>query len=174
VLRPLRSFAKPKQDSVQAMDYLEVQRQSDGPPLSTRNAYLKSGFIASFTPALIDTLVNEVSLTGPLSLGTLQCGGAIAEVAPTATAIAHRSEQHQLVAHATWVDNADNDRNRALLHALWDKLKPHTTGFYVNLNEPDQKAVDDNYGPNHARLAAIKKRYDPGNLFRLNANIKPA
>ena len=77
------------------------------------------------------------------------------------------------MARAQAPDAADNERNRAQVHAAWDKLKQFTSGFYVNLNDPDQKAVDDNYGPNHPRLAALKKPYDPSNLFRLNANVRP-
>ena len=54
------------------------------------------------------------------------------------------------------------------------KLAPFTDGYYVNLNDADPKGTDSNYGPNFSRLAELKKRYDPQNLFRLNANIKPA
>jgi len=58
----------------------------------------------------------------------------------------------------------------------WDKLAPFTDGYYVNLNDTDakDKGADSNYGPNFSRLAALKKQFDPMNLFRLNANIKPA
>jgi hypothetical protein len=51
---------------------------------------------------------------------------------------------------------------------------PGWQGYYVNLNEGDQRATDDNYGPNHAWPAALKRQHDPPDLFRLNANIRPA
>ncbi|MGH8134610.1 MAG: BBE domain-containing protein [Steroidobacteraceae bacterium] len=54
------------------------------------------------------------------------------------------------------------------------RLGRFTTGFYANLTNADQKAVHDNFGPNRARLMETKKQYDPGNLFRLNANIRSA
>ncbi len=47
-------------------------------------------------------------------------------------------------------------------------------GFYTNLNEEWEQKTWDNYGANFPRLVALKNKYDPGNLFRLNANIKPS
>jgi hypothetical protein len=72
-----------------------------------------------------------------------------------------------------WPDPADNERNRALVRATWEKIAPFTAGFYVNLGDADKRSTDRNFGPNHARLVALKRKYDPGNLFRLNANIRP-
>ena len=57
--------------------------------------------------------------------------------------------------------------------ACRSKLAPFTAGYYINLSDADPKGTDRNYGPNFGRLAELKKRYDPQNLFRLNANIKP-
>ena len=69
---------------------------------------------------------------------------------------------------------AQNDRRRAEVHAAWDRLSHFTQGFYSNLTNADQSSIDDNFGPNRARLLRIKQQFDPGNLFRLNANIGPA
>jgi hypothetical protein len=73
-----------------------------------------------------------------------------------------------------WDDASYNEQGRAMIHAKWDKLAAFTEGYYVNLNDPDPKGTERNYGPNFSRLAALKKQFDPLNLFRLNANIKPA
>jgi len=174
VLQPLRTAVKPRKDTLGMQDYVKVQQQFDGPPLSTMNSYLKGGYVAAITPAMTDALVNELHADALVGVSFDHCGGAIADVDPTATALAHRKEQFQILVSAGWPNAADNDRNRARVHAEWDKVKRFTSGFYVNLNDADQKAVDDNYGPNRSRLAALKKQYDPGNLFRLNANVRPA
>lgn len=173
VLQPLRAAVKARSDDVRMMDYVNLQRRFDGPPLSENNSYLKGGFVADITPAFVDTLMNDAVTDADIGVELVHCGGAIADVAPTATAIAHRTELYQLLLFGGWKDPADNDRMRAKVHAAWDKVSRYTRGFYVNLNSADQKAVDDNYGPNRARLVALKKQYDPANLFRLNANIRP-
>jgi FAD/FMN-containing dehydrogenase len=173
-LQPLRAAVMARKDDIRMMDYVNLQRRFDGPPLSERNSYLKGGFVAELTPAFIDTLMDG-EVAGPeVGIELIHCGGAIADLAPTATAIAHRKELFQLLVATEWKDAVDNDRMRAKVHAAWDKVSHYTSGFYVNLNSADQKAVDDNYGPNRARLVALKKQYDPANLFRLNANIRPA
>jgi FAD/FMN-containing dehydrogenase len=174
LLQPLRTAVKPREDHIELQDYVKVQQRNDGPVLSSYNEYLKSGYVAEVTPALIDTLMSGSVVDETVGMELMHCGGAIADVAPTGTAIAHRRELFQLLVIAAWKDPADNERNRDKIHAAWDKVSQYTSGFYANLDTPDQKAVADNYGPNHSRLAALKRRYDPDNLFRLNANIKPA
>jgi FAD/FMN-containing dehydrogenase len=73
----------------------------------------------------------------------------------------------------SWDDASFDKQGRAMIHANWDKLAPHTDGYYVNLNDADPKGADRNYGRNFARLADLKQQFDPQNLFRLNANITP-
>jgi hypothetical protein len=174
LLQPLRSAIKARQDNIRMQDYVKLQTQSDGPALSNTNNYLKGGYVEGVTPALVDALINNAGVGPLIGIELMHCGGAIAEVAPTATALAHRHELFQLLVFAGWKDSADNERNSAKIHASWDQLSRFTSGFYVNLNSADQKAVDDNYGPNRPRLTALKKKYDPDNVFRLNANIRPA
>jgi len=101
-------------------------------------------------------------------------GGAIADLDATASAVAHRREHFQMEVSASWQDLSKTGEKRAEVNSAWDTLQRFTTGFYANLTVADQKSIDDNYGPNKARLMEIKKRYDPNNFFRLNANIRPA
>jgi hypothetical protein len=79
-----------------------------------------------------------------------------------------------MILAAGWKDPAGDESGRETVRAAWSKLAPFTDGYYVNLSDADPKGTDSNYGPNFGRLAELKKRYDPQNLFRLNANIKPA
>lgn len=169
VLESLRADTKPDQENIQAWDYVQLQKRYDGPTPSDYTEYMKSGYVGELTPALIEAVLQE---QGDVELGLF--GGAVADVAPTETAVAHRRELFQMAVSATWRDPSANDRERAEVHAVWDRLGRFTSGFYANLNIADQKSVDDNWGPNRTRLMQIKKQYDPGNFFRLNANIHPA
>ena len=96
VLQPLRAATKPRQDSVRVRDYMRLQQRYDGPTLSDENNYVKGGFVAGFSPALIDTLLSDLGIDALGDIGLMHCGGAIADLAPTATALAHRSELFQM------------------------------------------------------------------------------
>jgi FAD/FMN-containing dehydrogenase len=64
----------------------------------------------------------------------------------------------------------------AAVRRYWSALEPYTKGFYVN-DMPHEATASDihaNYRGNYPRLLALKKQYDPTNLFRLNANVRPA
>lgn len=174
VIEPLLKFGKPVANTIKLQDYVTVQKQFDGPPLSAYNSYLKSGFVREITPGLIDVLANQLQANETFGTAVSHFGGAIGDRAPTATAFAHREANFMVMISGGWKDSADNDRNRNEVRARWDKVRPFTSGYYVNLNEGDQRQTDDNYGPNYARLAALKRQYDPANLFRLNANVRPA
>jgi len=100
--------------------------------------------------------------------------GAVANVPQTATAFSHRNATANMMLWDHWKERSYNEQGRAMVRAFWDNLAPFIDGYYVNLNDTDPKETDRNYGPNFARLAELKQRFDPLNLFRLNANIKPA
>lgn len=104
-------------------------------------------------------------------------GGAISRVSPTDTAFSHRRAQHSFLAIGVAVDAADAEKVISWSRKQWEAVRPYLEeGVYVNYLGEDEGAarVRSAYGINYDRLAAIKAKYDPGNLFRLNQNINPA
>jgi FAD/FMN-containing dehydrogenase len=67
-----------------------------------------------------------------------------------------------------------NDAGIAAVRDFYYALEPHMAGFYTNLHQDERGQVGGNYGANYPRLVELKNKYDPTNLFRLNANIKPS
>jgi hypothetical protein len=82
---------------------------------SVAAVYSKTGYVQEMTPALVDAVMEE-----PGTLALVLSGGAIADIAPTDTALAHRSESFLLQISAEWQDASQNDRKRAEVHAAWD------------------------------------------------------
>ena len=174
VLEPLQRFGKPLKNSIGPQSYVQVQTWFDGPPLDPDNNYIKGGFVREFSPGLVELLAREFRSSDRLTMFFQNANGAVADVSPTATAFSHRNATANMMLSGRWPDRSYNEQGRAMVRALWDKLMPFTDGYYVNLNDTDSKDTGRNYGANLARLSALKKQYDPHNLFRLNANVKPA
>ena len=103
-------------------------------------------------------------------------GGAVNRVPADATAYPHREVQFVVNVHTRWRDSAEDGACIGWGRALFDALAPHATGgVYVNFMPDDEqeRVRKGAYGANYERLARIKARYDPDNLFRLNQNIPP-
>jgi Berberine and berberine like len=103
-------------------------------------------------------------------------GGAMAQVGNDATAFAHRELRFFVAIIGLWLDASEDPAvHEAWTAALWRTFHLEGNGVYVNFLEvegPDR--VREAYPPaTYARLAAIKRRYDPGNLFRFNQNVPP-
>ena len=96
-------------------------------------------------------------------------------VDPGATAFPHRDEHYDLVILSDWTDSTDTAKNIEWTRAFYDAMQPFSErGVYVNnLGEEGEDRVRAAYGLNYDRLTALKNKYDPTNLFRLNQNIKP-
>ena len=177
-LAALRKIGRVVNDTVRAAPYASLQAGIDAHYPAGRGYYLKSGFVRDITPALIDAVVDHLQAApAPFCIASfLQLGGAISRVDPEATAYWHREAGHQVLLAGVW-DEAENAATRQQwVRQGWATLAPLTDGFYVNLIAPDEvgQRIRNTYGANYQRLAAIKQRYDPSNLFRLNANIAPA
>jgi FAD/FMN-containing dehydrogenase len=96
-------------------------------------------------------------------------------VAPDAMAWSNREAHFVMNAHTRWRDPAEDATCIAWARQLFDATAPFATGsVYVNFMPDDEKGrVEKAYGKNYRRLAEIKRRYDPDNLFRMNQNIRP-
>jgi FAD/FMN-containing dehydrogenase len=177
-LANLRKIGAVVQDTLRETPYLALQSGIDKDYPAGRGYYLKSGFVREITPKLIDIVVDHLEAgPAPRCLASfLQLGGAIAKVNPDATAYWHRDAGHQVLLAGFWDTPADADAPRQWVKSGWERIEPLTDGFYVNLGAGDESArrIRGTYGGNFERLARLKRRYDPGNLFRLNANIPPS
>jgi FAD binding domain/Berberine and berberine like len=172
VLEPLQRFGKPIKNTIGPQSYLVVQTQFDTPPLDPAHWYLKGGFVREYSSGLIGLLADEPRPEGSIMFFE-NANGAVTDVSPTATAFSHRNAAANMMLVGIWKEPSQDESGRKAIRETWSKLAPFTDGYYVNLND-EPKGIDSNYGPNFSRLTALKKKYDPLNLFRLNANIKPA
>ena len=178
VLAPIRKLGTPLEDSVQGMDYVALQRSGDTDDFRAQAAYLKSGFVRDVPAGLVSAIVNGIEgHPGRLTqLILVQSGGAIGRVADEATAFSQRKEFANLLCAIGWPYPTDGSEHIAWIREFWPDLEPFTRGFYTNDLEEGHttEVINANYRDNFNRLVAVKNRYDPNNLFRLNANVEPS
>jgi FAD/FMN-containing dehydrogenase len=177
VLRTLRSLGKPLVDTLGPIDYVALQRSGDRDERRALGSYTKTGFVRKVSPQLIDVMVTglEENPERSTTLGFQSAGGAISRVAADATAFPYRDICATAVLGGDWPATSDPEKHIAWLRQFWVGIFPHTKGFYTNdAIEESQQQVDENYAGNYPRLVKIKNRYDPTNLFRLNANVRPS
>jgi len=176
ILRTLRSVGTPVRDAVKAVDYVALQSSGDGDEKRAVGSYTKTGFVKKIDSKLVDAMLNglEEHPDRATTVGFQHAGGAIARVAPDATSFPHRSIHATSLLTADWPATSDPEPHLKWLRQYWRVIEPHTDGFYTNdVIDETQKQVDENYLGNYPRLVALKNKYDPTNLFRLNANVKP-
>lgn len=178
VIRPLRSLGSPVQDLLGPMPYVAQQRLFDGAFPAGSYYYAKAGSLADLTDEAIEVFAEYAATKpSPLSGVLVQtvCGAA-SRVASDATAFPHRRLPYAPVIVSQWLDAATSEKNVGWARDFWKALHPLAGGgVYVNdLSYDDADRVRTAYGANYERLAALKKAYDPDNLFRLNPNITPA
>jgi len=182
ILQPLREVAEPLLDFSGQMNYCDLQKLFDAQtPFGQRRCYWKSHYLSALSDAIIDTIVE--SSAAPPSPHTLSSiwnfGGATARVPADATAFGDRSMPYMLSIDSVWSEAAGDQINIAWTRDFWKRMQPHSHHgrMYLNfpgLGEEGERLVRDSFGANYARLQAIKRKYDPENLFRFNQNIQPA
>jgi FAD binding domain/Berberine and berberine like len=178
VLRPLRTFQAPVEDVIQPLPYPVLQRAVDEGFPSGRLHYWKSGWLRHLTDGAIATLMEFLPRmpSSVSSVGLQRMHGAASRVPGTTTAFAHRAVQHDFLILSQWSEPADTQSNVEWTTSLFESMRPHLEeSVYVNnLGDEGPNRVRAAYGENYSRLAAMKRTYDPRNVFRSNQNIDPA
>lgn len=178
VLRPIAAAAKPTSRQLETLSYLKLQTKNDVETMHGQHGYLKSGFARALDDALIDAAIASIEdarLPIAQVLALPQLGGAIARVAPQATAFPHRDAAYMVLITAMWRDPALSNEVLGWARSTWARVQPATRGVYVNFltGEDEPSRTRESYGLNFERLVQLKSKYDRTNLFRLNANIEP-
>ena len=177
VIRPLREFGLPLIDDVRPMTYTEAQTLALAP--QGRQNYLKSHFMKQVSDDAVDIMLDYFErVTSPLSAVFFQyLGNAARRVAAGETAFGHRDALCEWGVNSVFLDPGESE-----VHVRWARefaaaLLPFSSGAYVNQvgteAEEGAEAIQAAFGDNFQRLAALKQKYDPTNLFSHNQNIRP-
>ncbi|MCT4351953.1 FAD-binding oxidoreductase [Streptomyces sp. Je 1-79] len=178
VLRPLRTFGTPLLDLCVPKSYLAHQSMFDP---SFRHGWwyhVRSCDIRRLDDEVIGiSAAHALEIPSPLSTCNIfHLGGAVARVGEDETACSGRGVGHTFNINGNAFDAEGFAEARAWARAWWSALEPYHAGVYVNfLMEEGPARVQEAYGADKLRrLRALKREYDPGNVFRSNQNISPA
>ena len=182
VMQPLRDLGGMVTDFSGRMNYCDVQQLFDTlMPAGHYRCYWKSHYLNGLSDQVIDAIVaGNARPPSPNTLSSIwNFGGATAAVGASDTAFGDRSMPWMLSIDSVWSAPADDAANIAWTRDFWQRMRVHSHHGRVYLNFPGlgeegDELVRSTFGANYARLAAIKHKYDPGNLFRFNQNIPPA
>ena len=177
VFKPIRSFGPPALDLVGPMPHPMLQSMFDGLYPTGHQWYWRADFVNELSDEAIALHVKYCSEmpTMQSSMHMYPINGAAHRVGNDETAWAYRDANWAEVTVGVDPDPANNDRIISWTKDYWDALHPYSAGgAYVNfMMDEGQERVQATYGDNHERLVAIKNKYDPTNLFRVNQNIRP-
>ncbi|MBZ9674034.1 FAD-binding oxidoreductase [Mesorhizobium sp. ES1-3] len=177
-LTPFRAAHPPALDFAGPLPWPALQSMFDELFKPGLQWYWKSDFVTDLGKDAIDLHLKHGTEL-PTMLSTMHLypiNGAAHRPMAGDTAFAYRDANFVQLIAAIGDDPSDNDRMIDWARTYWHALHPHSAGGgYVNMNmAEDEDRIRESYGGNYARLAAIKAKYDPDNLFRINQNIRPA
>jgi FAD/FMN-containing dehydrogenase len=177
-LRPLKAFGAPAADLIQPMTYCDLQGILDDANPPGRRNYWKSNFLQKLTDDAIDTIIAHFSrVASPYTLVALEhLHGVVRRVGRDETACGSRDAEYSLGIFSVWTDRSEDERHIAWTRDYFSAMQRFFTGgVYVNyLGEEGEDRVRAAYGEEkYERLVALKRKWDPTNVFRLNQNIKP-
>jgi FAD/FMN-containing dehydrogenase len=180
-VRALRQFGTPLVDLVGPTLYVDHQRSIDDTVPHGWRYYWKATNLTGLSDEVIDIVAAQAyGATSPRSYAAMfHLGGAIVRAPRDVTAYPGREVEHNIVIDAAWLPEQDDTvmaAETAWARAFLDALQPHRAGVYVNFldSDDDTSRVREAYGDDtHQRLAEVKAKYDPENVFHNNKNIQP-
>ena len=175
-IAPVRAIGTPLADVVRPAPYVALQSMLDAGAPHGLGYYWKSHRLGGLSDEVIELLLARAAQLAPgMQIQGWAMGGAVARVDPAATAVGAREVGLDVSFVSFWPPFADGEGHKAWSRESWDLLRPYSTGVYANfISDEGAAGVAAAYGERVARLTALKDRYDPANVFRLNANIAPS
>jgi hypothetical protein len=179
-IAPLLEVRTPIAESVRPLPYLAIQSMLDGGAPHGMHYYWKSHRLPLFSDEVIEALVGQVeAITSPFSqIAGWAVDGAVSRADVDASAVGERERKVGIEINVTaaWpARDPEGERHVAWVREGWELLRPHAAGVYANfLSDEGAPGVEEAYGDRLERLRVLKDRYDPTNVFRLNANIRPS
>ena len=177
VIAPLRALGTPIVDDVRPMSYADAQKLAVAP--SGRQNYLKSHFVSEVGDGIVDVVLDYFErITSPLSSILFQYLGNAARRVPAGdTAFGHRHALTEWATNAVFLDPGESEVHIRWARELANDIQPFSSGAYINQvgteEEEGAEAIQAAFGDNFQRLAHLKQKYDPTNLFSHNQNIRP-
>jgi FAD/FMN-containing dehydrogenase len=177
------SLGTPITKRVEDLSYLRLQTVDDEVHRpGSRRRYFKGHYLSELRDEAIDAFLSQGEPDSSadrsrLPNGSFQgYGGAIAATSNDDSAFSHRHALVEFVASTGWTDAAEDGQRMDAARRFGAALEPYASGVYVNvLGDEGERGVRRAYPPDKlARLAALKRRYDPDNVFHLNQNIRPS
>jgi FAD/FMN-containing dehydrogenase len=178
-LAPIRAIGDAAVEVLQPWPYVQQQSFLDESDPKGAHYYWKTEYVSELSDGLLDA-IRDTFATCPVpeaEVGFLHLGGALNERPEDDGAVGNRDVRYVLGVNGMWRPGEPNaDTFRQWVRDGWKRVRPFSLGrTYVNFQSADEDdaRVRATYGANYERLVEIKRRYDPGNLFRANRNIDP-
>ena len=179
VVAPIKSFGKPIGDVLTRRPYVQLQSLLDATQPKGRRYYWKSEYLPSIEPALCERFVEHAAkIPSPHSAMILfQLDGALNQLENNHSAVGNRDARYVINAAGSWEQERDDKVNIEWVRDAWEDMRQFSTGgTYINFLTEDegQERIEAALSSGLQRLAEIKAKWDPDNVFRTNRNIKPA
>jgi FAD/FMN-containing dehydrogenase len=177
-LKPLKDFGRPMGDTIGPIPYKQLQTLFDAACPFGMRRYWKSGFLPSLDDGLLDIILKHTVAKTSINSFVLffHIHGKATQKSIEATAFAARTKQWDFDIISQWTEKEEDDKHIAWARDFWREVAPFSHGVYTNHMDRDDLSTraETSFGINYPKLQAIKKKYDPDNLLRLNINIIPS